>query len=206
MRPRLLLATHNRGKVQEYRSLLRGLPYRLTGLEDVGITLKVEEEGDSFEENARAKALAYARMSGLLTLADDSGLEVDALGGEPGRRSARYAGEQATDEANRALLLHRLKNVPWAGRSARFRCVIALAGPKDYVETCESQCRGVIAFEPRGAGGFGYDPIFYVPELGKTMAEMSPEEKNDISHRGRAALGARALLQELYAAGRAPSY
>lgn len=204
MRPRLLLATHNAGKVQEYRSLLQGLPYRLVGLEDVGIMVKVAEEGDSFEENARVKALAYARLSGLLTLADDSGLEVDVLGGEPGCRSARYAGEQASDEANRALLLERLMDVPRASRLARFRCVIALAGPEGYVEMCESECRGVIAFESRGTGGFGYDPIFYVPELGKTMAEMSFEEKNTISHRGRAAQGARALLQELYAAGSAP--
>ncbi len=183
----LLLATNNQGKVNEYRSLLRDLPLDLVTLAERGITTVVDEVGESLEENATLKATALAAESGLLTLADDSGLEVDALGGEPGRLSARYAGEGASDKDRVSYLLSKLKNVPRDERSARFRCVIALATPSGQVSLCHGECRGFIAFEPRGELGFGYDPVFYLPELGKTLAELPLEIKNQVSHRGQAA-------------------
>ena len=193
---KLLLATNNPGKVREYKSLLRGIPYEIVTPAEQGITTEIEEAGVSFEENARLKATTLSRESGLLSLADDSGLEVDALGGEPGVLSARYAGEGASDIDRINYLLPRLKDVPEEKRTARFRCVIAIAAPDGAVELCSGECRGVIATEPRGNNGFGYDPIFYVPELGKTMAELPPEEKNRISHRARAAAKARELLMK----------
>ncbi len=193
---KLLLATNNPGKVREYKSLLRGIPYQIVTPAEQGITTEIEEAGVSFEENARLKATALSKESGLLSLADDSGLEVDALGGEPGHLSARYAGEGASDADRINYLLDKLKGVPEKERTARFRCVIAIAAPDGTVETCSGECRGVIATEPRGSHGFGYDPIFYVPELGKTMAELTPEEKNRISHRAKAAEKARALLMK----------
>ncbi len=184
---KLLLATNNQAKVREYRSLLQNLPLELVTLAEQGITTVVDEVGESLEENARLKATALAAESQLLALADDSGLEVDALGGEPGRLSARYAGEGASDKDRVSYLLSRLINVPWEKRSACFRCVIAVATPSGEVEFCSGECRGFITFEPRGEQGFGYDPIFYLPKLGKTMAELPLEIKNRVSHRGRAA-------------------
>ena len=160
-----------------------------------GIQGSVAETGRTFTENAIQKATAYARLSGLWTWADDSGLEVDALGGEPGIHSARYAGPDASDEDRYRLLLRRLAHVPPGQRSARFRCVVALATPEGRVETAEGRCEGEIALAPRGAHGFGYDPIFYLPERGKTMAELPLEEKNRISHRGQAARAARRILE-----------
>ncbi len=177
--------------------MLQGIPYRLITPAEAGISLDVPETGDTFEENARQKAVAYARASKLPTLADDSGLEVDALHGEPGVRSRRFAGEHASDEERIALLLERLKGVEWDKRTARFVCVMAVAGGQNKVHISKGECRGVIAFEPRGRGGFGYDPVFYLPELGKTMAELSPEMKNRISHRARAAAGVREILERL---------
>jgi XTP/dITP diphosphohydrolase len=194
---KLLVATNNPGKVREYQALLKGLPLTLTYPAQEGIDIEVEETGSTFAQNARLKATAYARTSGLLTLADDSGLEVDALGGEPGTRSARYAGQGASDEDRYRLLLSKLEGVPWQQRTARFRCVIAVARPQGKVRTAQGTCEGVIAFEPRGKHGFGYDPVFYMPEHGQTMAELEPEVKNRISHRARAAEGARRILQEL---------
>jgi XTP/dITP diphosphohydrolase len=196
--PKLLLATNNEGKVREYKSMLRDLPFELVSLAELGIKTEVDEIGGSLEENARLKAIAFARESQLLTLADDSGLEVDALGGEPGRLSARYAGEGASDRDRVNYLLSRLKDVPEEKRSARFRCVIAIAQPDGKVELCQGECEGVIALEPRGNLGFGYDPIFYLPGLGKTMAELTLEEKNRVSHRGRAAREASKLLRRKY--------
>jgi XTP/dITP diphosphohydrolase len=194
---KLLVATNNPGKVREYEVLLRGLPLTLTYPAQEGIDIEVEETGSTFAENACLKAAAYARASGLLTLADDSGLEVDALGGEPGTRSARYAGKGASDEDRYRLLLSKLKGVPWERRTARFRCVIAVARPQGEVRIAEGTCEGVIAFEPRGEHGFGYDPVFYMAERGQTMAELELEVKNRISHRARAAEGARRILHEL---------
>jgi XTP/dITP diphosphohydrolase len=184
---RLLLATTNKGKIVEFRYLFQGLPLELVTPADVGINTDVEEGDISMEENARHKAAVYAGLSGLLTVADDSGLEVDALGGEPGIRSARYAGENASDGDRVAYLLSKLKGVPREKRAARFRCIIAVATPQKIVQVCEGVCQGIIDFAPKGDNGFGYDPIFYFPEYNKTMAELSSEIKNEISHRARAA-------------------
>ncbi len=194
---KLLLATNNQAKVREYRSLLQNLPYELVTLAEQGITTIVSEVGESLEENARLKATVLADKSQLLALADDSGLEVDALGGEPGRLSARCAGEDASDRDRVSYLLSRLKGVPWQKRSARFRCVIAIATPNGEVEFCSGECRGVVTFEPRGEQGFGYDPVFYLPELDKTMAELPLEIKNQVSHRGQAARKVYQVLERL---------
>jgi XTP/dITP diphosphohydrolase len=186
-KPKLLLATNNKGKIREYQSLLRGIPYEIVTPAAQGITTQVDEVGGSFEENARLKATTLAKQSGILSLADDSGLQVDALGGEPGPRSHRFAGENATDADRINYLLSKLKDVPEKERTARFRCVIAIAEPDGRVELCSGECQGIITDKPRGNRGFGYDPIFYLPELKKTMAELSLKEKNRISHRARAA-------------------
>ena len=197
MRYRLLLATSNKGKVREYRSLLQNLPFDLVTLAEVGITADVEEVGETLEENARLKATALAAQSQMSALADDSGLEVDALGGEPGRLSARYAGEGTSDRDRVNYLLSKLEGVSWEERSARFRCVIAVAVPDGQVEFCSGECRGVISLEPKGEQGFGYDPIFYLPELDKTMAELPLEVKNEVSHRGKAARKVSQALKRL---------
>ncbi|MGQ9583781.1 MAG: XTP/dITP diphosphatase [Anaerolineae bacterium] len=198
-RLKLLVATHNPGKVREYRELLASLPVELTWPGELGLKVEVEENGETFAENAVRKALAYAQASGLWTLADDSGLEVDALGGAPGVRSARYAGPGATDEDRYHLLLRRMEEVPEGRRQARFRCVIALANPQGQVWTAEGTVEGVIIREPRGSGGFGYDPVFYMPEVGCTMAELRADQKNRISHRARAAEAIRPILARLAA-------
>lgn len=197
---KLLLATNNKGKVREYRNLLQGLPFELVTPAALGITTLVDEVGESLEENARLKATILAAESRLLALADDSGLEVDALGGEPGPLSARYAGEGASDRERVDYLLSRLKDVPREKRTARFRCVIAIATPDGEVELCSGECQGLITFEPRGEHGFGYDPIFFLPELDKTMAELPLEAKNRVSHRSQAARKARRVLERLKAA------
>ncbi|MEJ5198331.1 MAG: XTP/dITP diphosphatase [Anaerolineae bacterium] len=194
---KLLIATHNQGKVREYRALLADLPIQVTYLDEEGIALEVDETGQTFTENAQLKALTYARVSGLWTWADDSGLEVDALNGAPGIHSARYAGAGATDADRYRKLLDALAGVPWDRRTARFRCVVALATPEGQVRFAEGVCEGVIAFGPTGSNGFGYDPVFYLPDRGMTMAQLPPEVKNEISHRGRAARVAKALLMEM---------
>lgn len=191
---KLLIATSNVGKKAEFAALLAGLGYELSSLSDLGLAQTVEETGDTFEQNALLKARHYAALTGLLTLADDSGLEVDALDGEPGVRSARYAGSEASDADRYRLLLARLADIPWEQRSARFRCVIALVWPDGQAETAEGVCEGLIALGPRGCHGFGYDPVFYIPEYGVTMAELAPEVKNRTSHRARAAAQARDIL------------
>jgi len=193
-RVRLLLGTRNPGKAREIGSLLQGVPVEVVTLSDLGIAEEVPEEGATFEENAVAKATAYARLTGLWTLADDSGLEVDALGGEPGVHSKRYA---PTDPERIARLLARLEGVPWERRTARFRCVVALALPGGSVHRAYGQVRGYITPWPAGNGGFGYDPVFYLKHLGRTMAQLSTEEKNAVSHRGRAVRAIRALLETL---------
>ena len=197
MQHKLLLATNNQAKVREYKSLLLNLPYELVTLAEQGISVVVNEVGESLEENARLKATVSAEKSQLLTLADDSGLEVDALGGEPGRLSARYAGENASDRERVSYLLARLNGVPWEKRTARFRCVIALATPDGKVEFCSGECQGFITFASRGKHGFGYDPVFYLPELDKTMAELPPALKNQVSHRGQAARQVYQTLERL---------
>lgn len=200
--PKLLIATRNPGKMREYRQLLRDVPYTLVSLDDLGITEEVAETGESFEENARLKARAYAARSGLLTLADDSGLEVDALGGDPGIHSARYGGDpDASDHDRVVLLLQRLEGVPWEQRAARFRCVIALASPNEEGVAVVGAVAGMIQYEPQGEGGFGYDPVFYLPSYGQTTAQLSLEEKNRISHRAEAARKAVTELKRLSADG-----
>ena len=197
--PRLLLATTNKGKAAEYRDLLKDLDFEIVTLDQAGISQEADESYDTFEENARHKAAFYAELGGLLTLADDSGLEVDALNGEPGVRSSRYAGDNATDADRVDFLLNKLKAIPRQKRRARFRCVIAVAQPGGPVQTVEGTCDGYISMEPKGLNGFGYDPVFYVSEYGKTIAELPPEIKNRISHRGRAAALALSLLAKMAA-------
>jgi len=181
---KLLLATNNRGKAREFKELLRELPLELVLPGELGITTEVDETGSNLEENARLKATVLAKESRLLALADDSGLEVDALGGEPGPLSARYAGEGASDKERVEFLLAKLKGVPREKRTARFRCVIAIATPEGKVELCFGECQGLITFGPSGEKGFGYDPVFYFPGLDKTMAELPLDVKNKVSHRG----------------------
>lgn len=192
---RLLIATNNPGKLKEYREIFKELPLTVTSPQEERISLLVEECGRSYAENAILKARAYARASGLLTLADDSGLEVEALRGEPGIFSSRYGGK-ASDEDRYRLLLERMKGIPWEKRRARFVCFAALVTPQGEVEIAEGSCQGVIAFAPRGEHGFGYDPVFYLPEQDCTMAELDPEVKNRISHRAQAALKIKKVLQE----------
>lgn len=190
----LLLATANRHKLEEYRAIFSDLPFRLLSLDDIQLDMEVEETGTTFAENAELKARAYAHASGILSLADDSGLEIDALSGAPGIYSARFAGRDSSYEERFHLILEQLKGVPLEQRTARFRCSIALAEPSGYCRLVEGVIEGVIADAPCGEHGFGYDPIFLVPELGKTTAELAPDEKNRISHRGHAAQMARILL------------
>ncbi len=194
---KLLVATHNQGKVREYRELLAELPLEVTYLDAEGITLEVEETGATFEENARLKAVTYAAASGLWTWADDSGLQVDALDGAPGVFSARYAGVGATDADRYRKLLDALTGTPWNRRAARFRCTVALATPDGVVRTADGVCEGVIAFGPVGDNGFGYDPVFYMPDQNATMAQLPAELKNQVSHRARASQKALLLLKEM---------
>ena len=198
MARKLLIGTNNKGKLQEFRRLLADLPLEVGSLKEAGIDTDVEETGKTYEENAVLKATTFARMSGTLTLADDSGLEVDALHGEPGVMSARYAGEDASDADRVRFLLSKLNDVPVAARGAVFRAVIAVAEPDGTVHTVEGACRGHIVTDPKGEKGFGYDPVFMAAGMDKTMAELDPDEKHRISHRGKAAVKARELLKKLY--------
>jgi XTP/dITP diphosphohydrolase len=185
----LVIATSNLGKLAEIRSMLEGQPVTLLRPVDVlGHSLEVVEDGDTFEANAEKKAREVATATGHLTLADDSGLEVDILGGLPGVRSARFAGEGASDAENNAELLRRLQGVETTPITARFRCAMALFDPSsNTLDIATGRCEGAITREPRGTNGFGYDPLFVVTELGtRTIAELPPVEKNAVSHRGRA--------------------
>ena len=192
---RLLIATRNPGKFRELTSLLHDVPFTLVSLTEASVDEDVQETGSTLEENAALKATTYARLSGLPTLADDSGLEVEALGGEPGPLSSRYAGEGATDAQRIAFLHHKLQNITEEAWEARFRCVIAVAWPAQRPELYNGECYGKIVREARGSSGFGYDPIFLLPEPGKTMAELSLQEKNRVSHRSIAARKAAAALR-----------
>jgi len=180
----LVIATRNRGKSSEIRRVLRDFPVQVKDLNDFGPLPEPVEDGATFEENAYKKAGFTAKVLGLPALADDSGLEVEALGSEPGVYSARYAGPAATDAENNLKLLDAMRGVE--NRKARFRCVLSLAVPSGPALTYEAFCEGVIVDSPRGENGFGYDPLFLYPPLGKTFAEMSGEEKLSVSHRGRA--------------------
>ena len=180
----LVLATTNEGKTEEIRALLAEFPVEIKNLTDVGPTPPIEEDGETFEDNAVKKARFVAKILGFPALADDSGLMVESLGNGPGVRSARYAGEEATDAENNAKLLRELENVE--NRDAAFACVIAIAVPWGPALIYEGHCQGVIADKPIGSQGFGYDPVFYYPPLKKTFAQLSTEEKNQVSHRGQA--------------------
>lgn len=189
MSRRLVFATRNRGKLIELRELLADLPLEVLSVDDVHVP-EVDEDGDTFAANAIEKARAVSAATGLPALADDSGLEVDALDGAPGVHSARYAGDDATDDANNDKLLAALAGVPEAQRTARFRSVLALADVNgqlgDEVITADGTCEGRVLDHRRGTGGFGYDPLFWAPELDATFAELGVGSKNDLSHRARA--------------------
>lgn len=203
--PRLLIATNNPGKLAEFRRLLDSCGWELVAPATLGLALPDDEPAQTYEENAKIKALNGARASGLVTLADDSGLEIDALDGAPGARSARFLGEDAGYEERFESILGRMSGLPSARRWARFRCLIAVAEPglpagrqgSESIRLFEGEVQGLIALEPRGELGFGYDPIFYLPQQARTMAELPPHVKDVISHRGRAAMRARPLLKEL---------
>ena len=180
----LVLATRNQGKISEFKGLISKYKIEIKGLEDFGPIPTIREDGETFEDNAYKKAHFTAKVIGLPAIADDSGLMVDALGGDPGVRSARYSGEEATDEDNNRKLLEAMKGV--ANRKATFRCVIAIAVPSGLALIYEGICHGEIAHGLRGKNGFGYDPLFYYPPLKKTFAQLSQEEKNGVSHRGKA--------------------
>lgn len=192
---RLLLATQNPGKVREIRRALAGAGIRIVGLEDVLPGLSHRERGKSFSENARAKSLSYSRKWPGLTLAEDSGLEIEALGGAPGVLSARFSGPRPSDAKNNRKVLRLLGDFPAAERRARFVCVMVLAQEGRIIGEFRGEVKGRIGFAPRGESGFGYDPLFYYPPFRKTFAELSPEVKNKVSHRGRAIRKLRAFLR-----------
>lgn len=182
----IVVATRNKGKVREIRDALKGLNLRIRSLSDFPDVPEVEEDGKSFVENALKKARFYSQYLGKLTIADDSGLEVDSLNGLPGIRSARYAGERASAEENNQKLLREIRDVPISKRGARFKCIIAVRSPDGREAIAEGSCKGRIGFKEEGRRGFGYDPLFMFPEYGKTMAEITLKEKNRMSHRGKA--------------------
>ncbi len=195
--PTVVVGTRNQHKLREIRQILGDVPLNLVSLDAFHDVPEVEETGHTFEENAAQKAEAVAQITGTWVLADDSGLEVAALGGRPGIFSARFAGAEAGDEANRRRLLAELDGVPAHARRARFVCVVAIAAPGEETRLFRGTCEGVILDEMRGEGGFGYDPLFLIPAEGKTMAELTPERKNDLSHRGRALRAARPFLIQI---------
>lgn len=187
MTQKILVATHNQGKVAEYADMLSDLDISWLSLDDIGMLQEVDETGSTFLANAQLKASEYARMTGLLTLADDSGLVVDALGGAPGVKTARYGGLGLTSKERYQYLLTQLEGIPPQDRRARFVCVIALAGAEGQIlASAAGEVEGFIAAEPTGEGGFGYDPVFYLPEKACTMAQLPPQVKHALSHRGRA--------------------
>ena len=183
----LLIATNNAHKAAEFRRLLAGADADLVTPDEAGVALEVPETGATFAENARIKARAFRDASGLPSLADDSGVAVDALGGRPGIRSARYGGEGLDDAGRVRLLLSEMAGVPEEERACRFHAVLAFAAPDGREEMAEGVCEGRLALAPSGVNGFGYDPVFHLPEFGRTMAELDPEEKDAVSHRGQAA-------------------
>lgn len=185
-RAKIVLATSNRGKLREISQTLAGLPLTVLSLKDVGASTSVEETGRTFRENARLKSIAYSLESGYLTLAEDSGLEVERLSGAPGIYSARFSAPPPTDEKNVRKVLRLMKGVPWSGRRARFVCHLVLAWRGKVIKETRGVVRGRIALAAKGKGGFGYDPIFFYAPFRKTFAEVPPETKNAVSHRGRA--------------------
>ena len=181
----VVIATKTKGKAKDFEALFGPFGYEVVTMFDVAPDVEIEETGTTFEENAILKAETLANLLGQIVIADDSGLAIDALNGEPGVYSARYAGDH-DDEANMVKVLENMKDVPEEKRTARFCCALAIAGPNMETKTVFGTCEGIIAYEKKGTNGFGYDPIFYVPALEKHMAELSAEEKGAISHRGNA--------------------
>lgn len=198
MRTKILLATSNRGKIKEITHILEGLDLELVTLDDYPGLQLPPEYGSTFRENALIKARAASAKAGVAALADDSGLEVDFLGGRPGIYSARYAGAEASDRDNWLKLLKELEGVPVEKRTARFRCVVALVWTGGVEEFYEGSLEGVIASEPKGTNGFGYDPVFFIPGTGKTAAELTPNEKNLLSHRAKALEKLKNSLEKRY--------
>jgi XTP/dITP diphosphohydrolase len=194
---RILFATKNQGKAQEVRKILESLPVEILTLAEFPDGPEVMENGETFRDNALKKARELSSHWQGLTLADDSGLEVDALRGEPGVSSARYAGEGATDDENNRKLIEELEGIPHDQRTARFRCVLALVHPEGREWIVEETCKGLVADQPRGKQGFGYDPLFIVPALSRTFAELAPDEKNQISHRAKALSRLRSVLEDI---------
>ena len=197
IRLEVIVATQNRGKVREIKKVLKGLGFRIVSLNDFSGVPQIEEDGKSFLENALKKARFYSKYFGSLTLADDSGLEVDVLKGRPGVYSARYAGERASTRENNRKLLKEMEAVPLSKRGARFKCVLAVVSPEGKEVVVEGSCRGRIGFKEVGKKGFGYDPLFVLPSYGKTMAQLSVEKKNRISHRGKALRKLRRIIKGL---------
>jgi XTP/dITP diphosphohydrolase len=197
---RLLLATANQHKIEEFRAILANVPCKLVSPQDLGIDVRIQETGSTFVENAVLKAIAYAEASGLPVLADDSGLEIDALNGEPGIYSSRWAGEDVSYPERFRILFERLTGLPEASRTARYRCAIAIARPAPcgLYNVAEGILEGRIALTPAGDQGFGYDPIFLVPDLNRTVAQITADEKHRISHRGRAAAAAAAMMSHWF--------
>ena len=194
---RIIIATHNQGKVKEFKGLFFDLPFEIKSLKDIGCTLKVVEDESDFAGNSFKKAAEISNALGEIVIADDSGLEVEALGGWPGVYSARFAGDNATDRLNNEKLLTALTEVPEGRRSAAFRCVVTLYFPGGYTLQAQGSCPGRIAFEPKGTGGFGYDPLFILDGYDRTMAELTSDEKNAVSHRGLALKKLKEMLKVL---------
>jgi len=192
-----MIATRNKGKIPEIREALNGLGLRIYALSDFSDVPEIEEDGKNFTENALKKARFYSKYFGMLTIADDSGLEVDSLKGLPGIYSARYAGEGASSQVNNQKLLSALEGVPISKRGAKFKCILAMVSPDGKEAITEGSCKGSIGFREKGKRGFGYDPLFILPKNGKTMAQHSLEEKNRISHRGKALRKLRKLIKTL---------
>ncbi len=202
----VIVATNNKGKFREIQEALKDLPLKLVPLWELPEPIKIVEDGNTYEENALKKAREVAKRTGKLSIADDSGLEVEPLGGAPGIHSAHYAGEGATDRENNRKLLEALRGLPLERRKATFRCFIAAVDPvTGWEKVVQGRCEGLILEEERGNNGFGYDPLFFVPERGKTLAEMSLEEKNSLSHRGRALQTLRDVLKS-YLSGRGAAW
>ena len=195
---KLLIATHNQGKLNEYAQLLSPTGIDLLSLDDIGVTEEVDETGVSFRENSYLKAKGYSVLSGMITLSDDSGLQVDHLGGEPGIYSARYGGALCDNDSDRVeLLLNNLHETPWHDRTARFTCVISICLGEELLSSVVGSISGMIQYEPRGHNGFGYDPIFYLPSYRKTMSELEQKEKNLLSHRSDALRKVSSILPKL---------
>lgn len=192
----LVIASRNKKKIEELKRLLADLPIVVRAVDEIADVPEVVEDEPTFKANAIKKAVEVAKATGLMALADDSGLEVEYLNGEPGVYSSRYAGIPRNDQRNNEKLLRKMQDVPWEKRDAWFKCVIALATPDGEVETCEGKCVGKIGYQPKGELGFGYDPIFVLPEYDKTLAEIDPDLKNQISHRAKALAQVKKVLAE----------